>query len=73
MHFAISPTEYIQVALPLAMPMIGLIVAFIKRNKKLRIDYFENGQVKTIDTNRSIDEIEKALKMLGRHQDSNGN
>ncbi|HEJ9057252.1 TPA: hypothetical protein SML50_001513 [Serratia fonticola] len=72
MSFSISPTEYVEFALPIATGVIGVLVAYIKRGKKLRIDYYENGKIKTVDSaNTSHSDIEKVLEKLSQHQTNN--
>lgn len=68
-HFSIGSTEFVEFALPLATTAIGILVAYIKRGKKIRIEYFENGHVKSIDTaNASPDDITKTLNALSQHR-----
>ncbi|HHQ6595554.1 TPA: hypothetical protein ACSTLU_001788 [Serratia fonticola] len=65
LHFSTIPTEYVEIILPLATGVIGVLAAFIKRGKKFRIEYFESGQVKTIDSaNMRPEEVVSALKKL---------
>ncbi|MER2980873.1 hypothetical protein [Serratia bockelmannii] len=72
LHFSISPTEFVQFTLPLATAAIGVLVAYIKRGKKIRIEYFENGHVKSIDTaNATPEDITKALEALSQHRSTN--
>ncbi|HGE8303298.1 hypothetical protein [Serratia nevei] len=72
LHFSVLLTEYVQFALPLATGAIGVLVAYIKRGKRIRIEYFENGQVKSVDTaNASPEDITKALEALAQHYTPN--
>ncbi|KOA72255.1 hypothetical protein [Pantoea sp. CFSAN033090] len=66
--FSTGHLEYISIALPIASAVVGavagIIVAFIKRGKKVRI-VFDGGRVKEIDaSNYDPDEIAAAIQKI---------
>ncbi|MCS4316619.1 hypothetical protein M2407_000918 [Serratia sp. BIGb0234] len=69
LHFSTIHTEYVEIILPLATGVIGVLVAFIKRGKKFRVEYFENGQIKMVDSsNTSPEEIASVLEKLSEQR-----
>lgn len=69
MCFSPGATEYLNALIPLAtgsLPVLaGILIAYIKRGKKIQITYHDNGRLKSVDAaNYSSEELAEVLNKV---------